>query len=349
VCAGVLLGCVGTEATARAQAAASAAPADEARRLLKQGSALFLAKKYGEALVALQGSYDLVPSPNSALVIARCLRELGRPVEAQEMYASAESEARRRAAEGAPKYAQTAESAASEGAAVRATLGSLRIRIEGLEQNPKLEIDGVPANVPADGELLVWHAPGEVNVVLRSASGFEQKQTVTVRAGQEQGMGFGRPELPVTEPPAPLPGVPQPSTMHAETPTGERRLPAGGSPGAGWAKTAAFVSGGFTLVGAGMFTGFGLAANKTYNDLANSPCGLARTCGSTTDNQKRTTGKTEELVANISLAAGSAAGLATITFAIIAITNPPSAQTSKPSRWHLLVGATSIEISGEFP
>ena len=43
---------------------------------------LYDAKHYAEALTAFRASHDVVKSPNTRLMIARCLRELGRLGEA---------------------------------------------------------------------------------------------------------------------------------------------------------------------------------------------------------------------------------------------------------------------------
>jgi hypothetical protein len=348
VCAGLLLGDLAAPTAARAQASEGSADADQARSLLKQGSSLYLARKYEEALDALKRSYDIVRSPNSALLIARCLRELGRPVEAQEMFAAAEVEAKRRATEGSPKYAQTAESAKAEGAAVRSALGSLRIRIEGVEEGPKVEIDGAAIDVPPEGDLVVWHAPGEVNVTLRSASGLEQKQTVTVRAGAEVAMGFGRPEPPpVPEPlPSARPVTPDPQAR-VETHAGDALPPSSAPAGGGWAKPAAFVFGAVTLVGAGMFAGFGLASHSEWQTLWNT-CGSSHTCGSGQLSQAQT-GKNEQIVANASLIGGCATGVATIVFAVVAASGPAPAGPKSQSRWRPVIGATSLGVAGEFP
>src|SRR5215475_5968624 len=99
-------------------------PRDEARRLFSQGSSEYVAHRYADALEHLRASYKLVPSPNSGLLIARCLRELGRPVEAVAAYDAAATEARRDS-----KYEKTAEAATQEGAALRATLGTVRVRV----------------------------------------------------------------------------------------------------------------------------------------------------------------------------------------------------------------------------
>jgi hypothetical protein len=347
-------------APAFAQPPASAGAADQARSLLKEGSSLYLAGKYTEALSVLKSSYDLVPSPNSSLLIARCLRGLGRLVESQDVYASTEAEARKRASEGAPKYTQTAESAATEGAAVRAALGTVRIRIEGVDPGAKLEIDGVPIEISEGGDQVVWHEPGEVTVALKSASGLEQKQVVTVSAGAEVTVGFGRAEPPPgTEPPPQLPLSPGTDVPNlAAAPLRERGLTAPSPHGASWAVPAAVTSGALTLVGAGLFAGFGLASRSTYQRLWND-CGKMRTCYTPEQHSRADAGQNEQLIANVSGIAGSAAGVATIVFAILAANQAAPAKPRRGSLaaafsgegegWHLLVGVGSLGVLHEIP
>jgi hypothetical protein len=324
-------------------------PTEQAKALLKQGSTLFLQGKYAEALEALDKSYELVPSPNSALIIARCLQALGRLVDSQAMFASAEVEAKRRVAEGAPKYAPTAQAAATEGAAVRAQLGTLRIRIEGPSRDTTLAIDNQAAAIPAEGDLVAWHAPGEVTVTLRAASGLEEKQLVTVRAGAEVTVGFTHPEPPGPATSAPTPETAnQPAPAAAAPPTPPLAEPrADIRDGAAWARPAAIASGVVTVVGAGMFTAFGLAEHSTWQDLFNR-CGSKHACGPAEESRAQTA-KSEQLVANVSLVVGSAAGLATIAFAVIALTNPPVVAGARRPRAHLLVGATTAGFEAEFP
>src|SRR5579859_2380761 len=117
LCAGLLT--LSWPAASTAQPPASDTRVNDAKKLFAKGTDLFLAKRYADALEALRASYKFVPSPNSGLLIARCLRELGQLVEAQEMFAAVEADARKREADGEKKYARTAEAAAAEGAATR--------------------------------------------------------------------------------------------------------------------------------------------------------------------------------------------------------------------------------------
>jgi hypothetical protein len=327
-----------------------ASRAEDAKRLFSKGSELYLAKRYGEALESLTGSYKLMPSPNSGLIVARCLRELGQLVEAQEMFASVENEARRRAGAGEAKYARTADAAAAEGAAVRNSLGSIRVRVDGLEAGTKLEVDGSPTGIPGDGNVVLWHAPGEVAVMVRSATGTEQKQVVTVRAGTEIKMEFRGEPSPSATSPLPAPS-PQPATTPGNPPTGPIIEPgphpaANGdtSSGAGWAVPAAVVAGVLTAAGGGLFAGFGLASQSDYRDLKNR---CATSCGSPSDHAEANTGSRYQTIADISLIAGGVAAVATLTFVIVAASNPTrKAASSAPLRLH--IGAANVGLSGAF-
>jgi hypothetical protein len=306
----------------------------EARRLFAEGSALYLAGEYARALESLTASYRLVSSPNSELLLARCLRELGRPVEAEARFSAAESEARKRAAEGMARYAQTAETAAAEGAALRATLGRLRIRIADPEPNTTLAIDGAPEPLSAPGDLVVWHVPGETSVAVRFGSGTEQKQVATMHAGTETTMAFERPR-PVREsdPPSAL-SVPSDYAGH----------PSGGAP---WALPAAIGAGALTMIGLGMFIGFTLSAQEESQDLAEI-CGTNTNCKAGDGRSTSERGRAQQLIADVSLAAGSVMGASTIAFTVIAIANRPRASSADPGKPRLLFGLGEIGLVGEF-
>jgi len=308
----IVLGCAMPVFLAPAAARADTEdPRDDAKRLFSQGSAAFLARKYAEALVDLRASYKLVPSPNSGLLIARCLRELNRRVEAVEMYGAVAVDARRRAAEGDAKYAQTADVASTEGNAVRATLGTIRVRVAHPPPGSQVEIDNAPTPV-TDAELVVLHPPGDVTVKFKPRTGAEQSQRATVAAGAEVRMEFTPAEMaapPPVEPPtrraAPIvPGAPS----QGEPPS--------------WALPAALVAGGVAIVGAGVFVGFGLKSDSTYKDLA-AKCG-AEGCGAE-DRAVADEGKRDQTIANVGLVVGIAGAASAITFLLLRAYAPRSA------------------------
>jgi hypothetical protein len=329
--------------SASAQAPDEAA-VSEARQLFLRGSDLFLARKFSDALDSLRASYNLVPSPNSGLVIARCLRELGRPVEALETFASVESEARRRVAGGESKYAKTASSAATEGAEMRAAVGSLRIRIGQPTTSTELRVDDVPRTIPPDGVATVWHAPGEARVSVRRPDSPEQTQAATVPAGGEVQMEFGGPTTvnlppvqpvivapPVLPPVGPKPPPPEPVATYG-----------------GWARSAAWVTGITTVVGFGVFTGFGLATMSEYKSLQS----CAPHCDpNSSQHGTLEAGERNELIANAGVVVGSIAAAATLTFIVLDLSSSTSAApAATPSsgahapRLRLGLGAAALEV-----
>ena len=296
---------------------------EEAKRLFTQGSAAFLGRRYTEALESLRVSYKLVPSPNSGLLIARCLREINRPIDAVEMYESVAADARRRAADGDPKYAQTAEVATTESSAVRATLGTVRVRVARPNAGAKISIDGGVAVPVTDAELVVLHPAGEVLVRLKPATGAEQSQRATLAAGGELRMEFTPAAIaPVTEPARGKPPAP---------PAPEGEPPA-------WTLPASLVAGGVTLVGAGLFVGFGLQSQSIYDDL-NQRCGPA-SCGSA-ERTRADDGERAQTLANVGLAVGLAGAAATVTFLLVRAFAPRSAPAAVGALRH---GALRIQF-----
>src|SRR5688572_16618365 len=98
-------------APAHAEPPRDAAELDRATRLFEQGSKLFLEKRFERALEVLEESFQLYPSPNSLLLIARCERDLGRLEDAAQHFAEAAAASDARVTAGEDKYKKTAESA----------------------------------------------------------------------------------------------------------------------------------------------------------------------------------------------------------------------------------------------
>lgn len=291
---------------------------DEAKRLFLQGSAAFSSHRYAEALEMLQASFKLVRSPNSGLLIARCLRELNRPVDALEMYDAVAADAYRRVADGDTKYAQTATAAANEGSAVRATLGTIRVRIAGPTKDLRLEIDGLrtPPISPA-GEAIILHPPGEVTVRLNSPVGLDQSQVATVVRGGTVRMEFVAPES--TRDPSPRETNSKSSADHSHV-----------GPPPSWTFPAALVAGGVAAVGTGVFVGFGLRSQSIYDKLE-TRCSTAG-CGPN-DRELADEGASSQTVANVGLAIGIVGAATTIAFLLVRAYAPrPSRDGAQVSR-----------------
>lgn len=294
----VAVGCVACSAAltfAPSAAAQTEEQIAEARRRFAQGSTEFLSHKYAEALEDLRRSHKLVPSPNSGLLIARCLRELKRPVEAVETYASVAADARKRAADGDAKYLPTADAADAEGAQVRATLGTLKVKVAHAPSGSQIEIDG-QAYPAGDHDVALLHAPGEVAVRFRPPSGPPQSQRTTVVSSAEVLVEFDGGAAGGAAPPAGAIGPTGPTPPPPPPP----ETPPSGSPPA-WTKPAAFVAGGVALVGTAVFVGFGLQSESIYSRL-DKRCG-PDSCGPA-DRADADAGKRDQTIANVGLAVG---------------------------------------------
>src|SRR5689334_6627294 len=97
-----------------AAGSASAQPANttEAQQitLFRRGRLLMDDHHYAEALQVFQASQELLPSPNTELYMARCLREMGKLDEAYNTFLSTSTDAHARSA-AEPRFAPTADAA----------------------------------------------------------------------------------------------------------------------------------------------------------------------------------------------------------------------------------------------
>lgn len=253
------------------------------------GSEHYRAGRWAEALAAFERSQRGGRSPNAELMIARCLRELGRRVAAVETFGRAEAEANARAALGEERYGPTATAAASEGATLRAELALLRVRVD-MTSATALSVGGETTPLPRSGEdVTILREPGPVTVALRDARGVEQRQSVTLTPGADVRMHFA-----------------------ANGGAAREGLPPQQS-GPRWTAPAAWASGALTVVGLSVFATFGLRAGEMHDDLA-ARCGPA-SCGPT-DRADADVGSRDQVIANVGAAVAMTAGVATIVFLV---------------------------------
>jgi hypothetical protein len=197
--------------TAQAAPAAGAPSADQTQRAqdeFKKGMELYDSKQYTEAIDRFEASYDAVPSPNSRLMVARCLRELGKVGQAYAMFEEGLVEAEL-AASKEPRYAHTAGAVREELAELRPRVGLIVVKVEG---NPPAE-----ATLTVGGrrvERAAWVRPvptdpGEVTVVFVTPSG-EKREVVKVEGGGTESVDFEyEAPAPVVKKEAPPPPEPK--------------------------------------------------------------------------------------------------------------------------------------------
>lgn len=271
-----------------------------------EGNTLLHAGKPAEALERLEKSFTLVASPNTELLVARALRDLGRRIDATRAYEHAEAEARRREVGGEVKYGQTAAAAHTEGEALRAELGTLRVHLA--KRGQVLHVDGKNVALAAEGDTSILHAPGRAEVVVREGE-TEQKQVVTVVAGATIQMEFGGTGATAAS------DTPKNLVGPFMTPTRIER------PSSSWTTPTALVAGGVALAGAGTFAFFGLKSESTWSDLSER-CGPS-SCGPA-ERADADAAKREQTIANIGLAVASVAAVTTIAFLVIKLTSHDS-------------------------
>src|SRR5262245_28732695 len=96
-----------------------------AQKTYEAGTKLYDSKHYEEALAAFRASYQIVASPNSRLMIARCIRDLGRNAEAYREYEAVVAEASSKG----DKYKGSAAAATEERDELRPKVALLTIRV----------------------------------------------------------------------------------------------------------------------------------------------------------------------------------------------------------------------------
>lgn len=261
---------------------------EEAKRRYAEGHAKYLAGHYDEALAILVQSNALVPSPNSGLLIARCLLELHRPIEAYEKFAEVEQTALDLVRDGETRYAETAAAAAKEKNLLRAKLGALRLSARAARVTAT--IDGRPVTLSANGDAIAMHEPGEAKVVFKK-DGIEDAHSVVAEAGKEIAVSF--------RPPPESSALPA-STVSTPPPVVDER-PSKPMPWYG------YVTGGVAVVGLGAFVGFGVASETTYSDLQDRCAPRCRGA----DRDAADSGQTYQTIANIGLVVGVVAAIAT--------------------------------------
>jgi hypothetical protein len=308
------LGIVGTAPAAMAADQDPTETVEAARFEFVEGSSHFQAKRWPEALRSFEHSFSLAPSPNTELMIARCLREMGRRTDAAAVFASAAAEALRRVSKGETKYAHTAEAAQNEGNALRSQLGTIRVHVA-RPAGVALTIDKSPLSISKEGDATVLHEPGTVSVAMR-ANGAEQRQTVTVAAGATVQMDFD------AQGPPPKPEPAKIDVAKTEGTDAGRPL----LPSRSWAGPAAIASGALTAAGSAVFVGFGVSSQSTF-DALKARCGPG-SCGPS-DRAEADSGKRAQTIANVGVAVAAASAIATVVFVVMALSAPERASARR--------------------
>ncbi|MEI8259223.1 MAG: hypothetical protein WCJ30_26440 [Deltaproteobacteria bacterium] len=167
---------------ARAHAQASSAQQTESRERFQRGRAFYDAHRWSDAVDEFRQSLELSSSPNTRLLIARALREMGgHTAEAYREFLAAGSEAEARASS-EPRYAPIVGAARAEAQALIPLISQLRIQITDPPPDTTVRLDGtVVPRSEWNSEIAV--EPGRHTVEAAAAGRQTFERVWTLEAG----------------------------------------------------------------------------------------------------------------------------------------------------------------------
>lgn len=110
---------------------------EQAQQKFQRGKQYLQQRKYNEALAELDGSLEIVASPNTRLLKARCLRDMGRLVAAYSEFGRTIVEAKELARVDT-RYAKAGESAEADRKELEPKIGFVTITIQNATDQTKL-------------------------------------------------------------------------------------------------------------------------------------------------------------------------------------------------------------------
>jgi hypothetical protein len=269
-----------------------------AQQHFERGMELYDARDFEGALASFESSFELVPSPNSRLYVARTLRELGRTVDAVVVYEEVVRLARVRGAS-EERFRETERAASTELELLARDVGHVVVRLDRAPAGTAIAIDD--REVPLAAAGLPWPvAPGSVQVVARAPDGRESVEVVAVERGGTAGVRLSfeiatpREVSPIVRP---APSIPDDG--HTSR----------------WS-IASIVAASIGVVGFASFAGFGLATSSIHDDLE-TMCGAAPCPPALQGDVDR--GEAFQIAANIGLGAGIAGAATAILFMVLAL------------------------------
>ena len=298
-----------------------------AQKTFDAASKLYDGKHFEQALTAFRASYQILSSPNSHLMVARCLRELGRNVDAYREFEAVRVEAEQKG----ERYESANRAAREEGDEVKQRVALLTIRVTDPPEGLVVKVGGTPVEAGKLGTPLPMD-PGNAVITAEAPNGASAHAEVALAAG-------AAPEVTLT---LAMPEAPQQPAVVAESPKVSTSPPPESH--ASSLRPWAYVSGGVGVAGLATFAIFGSMSNSKYSSLK-SDCAAGQ-CppGRQSDIDA---GKRDQLIANVGLALGVVGvGLGTTLF--ILSSGSKSESTPTAGTVHVDVGLGSVAMDGVF-
>jgi hypothetical protein len=317
---------LGSVATAHAAgvepAKATPAQRDQAQAHFLKGRDLYNTQKYDAALAELTASLDVVASPNTRLYVARCLRDMGRPVAAYAELERTTAEAKANAGDD-NRYEKAAQAADEERSALSTKLGFVELHVNHAATETVVKVANEPVKRAA-WEQPVVVAPGSVEVTVETPGRPPMKQQVEVAAGQHQAVTFD--------------AAADGSAVAAATP------PVDSDDGSTrpTLRPYFYATAGLAVVGLTTFIVAGSMANGTYSKLHDA-CG-SNPCppGHESD---ISSGKTQQTFANVGLAVFVVSAAASVTLFFV---GSPKKSAPAAASARVTAGPSFVGLQGAF-
>lgn len=263
-----------------APTAATKQQKDSAQSHFLRGKELFGQNKYDAALAEFTASLDVVASPNTRLYLARCLREMNKPVQAYAEFGRTASEARE-LGKSDSRYEKAAEAAEQDQKALEPKVGIVSVSVQRANDSTTLKVGGEEIRRDAWDKPFAVN-PGTAEIVAETPGRPAVKKSVNVAAGAKESVTVD------ADADAPTPVATETKPVEVSTPSDRAGL-----------RPYAYVAGGVALAGLATFTIAGLLSNGTYSDLEQA-CGGERACPPGHEDDI-STGKTQQTIANVGL------------------------------------------------
>lgn len=300
--------------------AADAASTKKAVELFKKGQGLYKANKFADALPVLRESYQLVPSPNSQILIARCLAGSGDPVGAYLELEALIADVDKR---GDPKYTPTRDAAVQERSDLAAkSLALVTVTVNNATADARVSV-GLKEIPREQWGKATPVLPGSVEVTLTAPPAEPKRQTLQLTAGQKESVTLDA--APVTD-------------AGKETPS------SGG--GSRLLRPLSYAFAGVGVAGMAVFGVAGGLATANYSDLegkCSSGTGT-RFCPASAQGQIDD-GKVQKDIANIGLVVGAVGLAAGVTLFVLSVTTGKKDEAPQAAP---VVGPGYLGVQGTF-
>jgi hypothetical protein len=295
------------------------------------------AKDWERAATELRASLDVVDSPNARLELARALRGADKLADAWAEYGRVIESATKLAAK-EDRYARTADAATTERGELEAKLAFVTVAVASAPAEATLKVGG--RSIPSDQWVSpIAVPPGAVDVVLSDAGGKElARATVSAAVGQKTSVSIDANAASAAK------GTGDTNTGDDNKPGAEEPKAEAPPASAPFDKTKlrpfSYVAGGVGVAGLATFAIFGAMSNSTYNDLKTA-CPAATGGCPPGQQDKISSGKTQQTVANVGLVLGLVGVAAGATLFVLSL--PPKAPVANAA---VVVGPGFLGLKG---